>query len=234
MLKITWLGQGGYMLNDGVTSLCIDPYLSNSVFKKSGKKRLVAPPIQPHELSCDVMVCTHNHLDHVDPDTISVMKSRDTTVFLAPVDCEEKMRGLGVVNYQKFDDGDLFEMGSFRLEAVFADHTSKSAIGVVVRHGTLTLLFSGDTFYNQRLRDYKRFGVDILFVCINGKLGNMNVDEAVKLTGEISAKVGVPTHYGMFAENTEDPKKYISRVSPSFEMKVGVEYGVYEIMELAK
>ena len=230
MLKITWLGQGGYMLCDGKTSLCIDPYLSNSVFKASGKERLVPPPIKPEELECDVMICTHNHLDHVDPDTISVMKSRDTALFLAPCDCEEKMRSLGVVNYRKFDEGDRCAVGEFELEAVFADHTSKSAIGAVVRHGGLTLLFTGDTFYNERLRAYSRFGVDVLFICINGKLGNMNVEEAIRLTGEIGAKVGVPTHYGMFAVNTEDPKKYTSRVSPSFEMEVGREYGIAEIV----
>jgi len=229
MLNITWLGQSGYMLCDGKTSLCIDPYLSDSVFKKSGKARLVAPPIKPEELECDVMICTHNHLDHVDPDTISVMKSRETTLFLAPCDCEENIRSFGAANYEKFDEGDKRAVGDFELEAVFADHTSESAIGVVVRHSGLTLLFTGDTFYNEKLKEYKKFGVDILFICINGKLGNMNVEEAIKLTGEIGAKVGIPTHYGMFAENTEDPKKYTSRVKPSFEMKIGVTYGIEEI-----
>ena len=77
----------------------------------------------------------------------------------------------------------------------------------------------------------RHFSVDVLFICINGKLGNMNVEEAIRLTGEIGAKVGVPTHYGMFAENTEDPAKYTSRVKPSFEMKVGVEYDISEIAE---
>ena len=229
MLKIIWLGQGGYMLFDGETTLCIDPYLGDSVFKSSGKVRLLAPPIKPEELECDVMVCTHNHLDHVDPETISVMKSRERTLFLAPCDCEEKMRSLGVVYYEKFDEGVIRKVGAFELEAVFADHTSKSAIGVVVRHGGLTLLFTGDTFYNERLRAYSKFGVDVLFICINGKLGNMNVDEAVCLTGEIGARVGVPTHYGMFAENTEDPEKYTSRIKPSFEMTVGREYDIAEI-----
>lgn len=229
MLKITWLGQGGYLFFDGKTTLCVDPYLSDSVFKASGKERLVEPPIKPEELECDVMVCTHNHLDHVDPDTISVMKSRNTTLFLAPSDCEEKMRFLGVVNYESFDEGAKKQVGEFDLEAVYADHTSKSAIGVVIRHSGLTLLITGDTFYNDRLREYKKFCVDVLFICINGKLGNMNVDEAVRLTGEIGAKVGVPTHYGMFAVNTEDPEKYTSRVKPSFEMQVGVEYDINEI-----
>ena len=229
MLNITWLGQGGYLLDDGKTTLCIDPYLSDAVFKSSGKVRLIDPPIKPEELSCDFMVCTHNHLDHVDPDTISVMKSRETTLFLAPTDCVERIKTLGGVNCVNFNDGDRYEAGEYSIEAVFADHTAKSNIGVVVRHSGLTMLFTGDTYYNERLRDYKRFGVDILFICINGKLGNMNVDEAVKLTGEIGAKVGVPTHYGMFAVNTEDPEKYTSRVKPSFEMKVGVAYDAADI-----
>lgn len=46
MLKITWLGQGGYMLCDGKTSLCIDQYLSDGVFKTSGKERLVSPSFE--------------------------------------------------------------------------------------------------------------------------------------------------------------------------------------------
>ena len=230
MLKITWLGQGGYMLDDGDLRLCIDPYLSDSVFKASGKVRLIDPPIKPNELECEVMVCTHNHLDHVDPDTISVMKSRDTALFLAPCDCEEKMRSLGVINYEAFDDGCRKSVGNFALEAVFADHTSKSAIGVVVRHGGLTLLFTGDTFYNERLREYKKFNVDLLFICINGRLGNMNVEEAVKLTCIIDPKVGVPTHYGMFESNTEDPKKYTDAIKCGFEMKHNVKYDIYEVL----
>ena len=66
----------------------------------------------------------------------------------------------------------LREYSDFELEAVFADHTSKSAICVVVRVDGLTLLFTGDTYYHEKLREYRRFCPDILFICINGKLGN--------------------------------------------------------------
>ena len=231
MTTIQWLGQNGYMLEKDGVRLCIDPYLSDSVFKSSGKKRLTAPPIAPEELACEGMVCTHNHLDHLDPDTISVMKTKDTTRFFAPYDCEAKMQSLGVSHYEKFDPGAMAKVGDFELEAVFADHTSKSAIGVVVRVDGLTLLFTGDTYYHEKLREYRRFCPDVLFICINGKLGNMNVDEAVKLTGEIAPRVGVPTHYGLFAENTEDPEKYTSRVASHYVMTVGK---VTDLREVAK
>ena len=231
MTTIQWLGQNGYMLEKDGVKLCIDPYLSDSVFKSSGKKRLTPPPIAPEALACDAMVCTYNHLDHLDPDTISVMATKDTTRFLAPYDCEDKMNQLGVTHYEKFDPGATARVGDFELEAVYADHTSKSAIGVVVRVDGLVLLFTGDTYYNEKLKDYRRFTPDILFICINGKLGNMNVDEAVQLTGEIAPRVGVPTHYGLFAENTEDPAKYTSRVPSHYVMTVGKTITLADIME---
>ena len=69
-----------------------------------------------------------------------------------------------------------------------------------------------------------------MFICINGKLGNMNVEEALKLTEILSPRVGVPTHYGMFESNTEDPEKYTSRVAHGFEMKHNTEYTAKEIL----
>ena len=80
------------------------------------------------------------------------------------------------------------------------------------------------------LEKLKEMNIDVMFICINGKLGNMNVDEAVKLTGIIDPKVGVPTHYGMFESNTEDPKKYTDALKCGFEMKHNVKYDIYEVL----
>ena len=41
----------------------------------------------------------------------------------------------------------------------------------------------------------------------------------------------IPTHYGMFESNTEDPQKYLSGISCGFEMKHNVEYSVKEILK---
>ena len=69
-----------------------------------------------------------------------------------------------------------------------------------------------------------------MFVCINGKLGNMNADEAAKLTKIINPLVGVPTHYGMFASNTEDPEKYTSQIDNGFIMDFNKEYTISELL----
>ena len=229
MLNIKWIGQSGYILNDGKTEICIDPYLSNVVNRVANRPRMVEAPFAPGDLKSDVVICTHNHLDHVDIDAIPRMNKTDM-VFLAPVDAKEQLEECGVINYKEFDEGMSYTFGDFNLTAVFADH-SVPAVGVIVKHNAITMYFSGDTEYNEKLEGLADYGIDIMFICINGKLGNMNVDEAVKLTGIIKPRVGVPTHYGMFESNTEDPKKYTSKLDYGFEMGYNKNYEISEVLE---
>ena len=227
-LSIRWIGQNGYLLRDGNNEICIDPYLSNVVDRVAKRGRMVRAPFAPEKLKSDVIVCTHDHLDHVDIDAIPLME-KEKMVFLAPAHAKETLIECGVKNYVPFDEGAVYQIGDFKLTAVFADH-SVPAIGLVVEHGGITLYFSGDTEYNDRLCELASKKIDLMFVCINGKLGNMNVDEAVRLTEIIAPRVGIPTHYGMFESNTEDPQKYVSRLACGFEMKYNTEYSVKEIL----
>lgn len=228
MLKIRWIGQSGYIITDGKTEVCIDPYLSNVVDRIAGRGRMVKAPFPPEELKSDIVICTHNHLDHVDIDAIPLMK-KGKMVFLAPSDAKKQLVECGVINYTEFNEGDTYFAGDFTFCAVFADH-SVPAIGVIVKYGDLTLYFSGDTLYNKKLEKLKKYDIDVMFICINGKLGNMDVTDAVKLTKIISPKVGIPTHYGMFESNTEDPEKYTRQLENSFEMKYNTVYSIEEVL----
>ena len=227
-LYIRWIGQSGYLLRDGDTEICIDPYLSNVVDRVAGRGRMVEAPFAPDKLGSDVVVCSHDHLDHVDIDAIPLMR-KERMLFLAPTHAKNTLMSCGVTNYQPFDEGAEYCVGDFKLTAVYADH-SVPAVGTVVEHNGLSLYFSGDTEYNERLFEIAKRNIDIMFVCINGKLGNMSVDDAVRLTELIAPKVGIPTHYGMFESNTEDPQKYVSRLECGFEMKYNTEYSVKEIL----
>lgn len=224
MLKIKWIGQSGYTLDDGETKICIDPYLSDVVGRLHGRPRMVEPPFTPDRLRSDVVICTHNHLDHVDIDAIPLMK-KDYMLFLAPTDAEKTLKECGVTKFKDFNEGDKFSIGKFELEAVCAFH-SAPAIGIIVRHDGHTLYFSGDTLYDEKLKELKEYNIDVMFICINGKLGNMNVDEAVEITNAINPKIAVPTHYGMFESNTENPENFTSKISCGFEMEFNKEYEV--------
>ncbi|MDD6484268.1 MAG: MBL fold metallo-hydrolase [Clostridiales bacterium] len=221
--KIRWIGQSGYILSDENTTIYLDPYLSDCVNRVAGRERMVPAPVSAQDIKADAFICTHNHLDHVDVDLIGEMNTGGID-FYAPSDCQKTLLELGVKSYIPFDCGTKAKIGDFEIEAVYADHTVP-AVGVVITYGENRLYFTGDTFYNEKLAQVK---CDILFVCINGKLGNMDVKEAVKLTKEIVPKTGVPNHYGMFESNTEDPHKYTDNINNGFIMEYNREYTVWK------
>jgi L-ascorbate metabolism protein UlaG (beta-lactamase superfamily) len=76
-----------------------------------------------------------------------------------------------------------------------------------------TIYLSGDTLLTPQLLDAlaDQVGqIDVVFIVINGKGGNMSVDDAVKLVARLRPRLAIPTHYGMFAENTEDPERFLA------------------------
>ncbi len=221
MLTLKWLGQAGYLLSDGETTICIDPYLSDVVNRVAGRARSYPAPIAPADLRCDVMICTHDHLDHIDIDAIPEMNKEHMT-FYAPASSGDKLRSLGVVDPRPFDEGDSFTRGRFHVRGVYADHTTDT-VGVVITYEDTTLYFTSDTLFSEKLKDVE---CDILFICINGKLGNMNVEEAIEVAEAIRPAVAVPNHYDMFASNAEDPHKFTDRISYGKIIEVNKEYKV--------
>ncbi len=224
-LSLQWLGQGGYLIKNGNTSVCIDPYFSDCVEKSSGKKRLVRPPFPAENLTADLVICTHDHLDHLDIDAVPLF-SHGKQLFAGPDSCCRHFSQLGIdaERIHPFRRGDSMEVGGLTLYAVHAEHT-KDSIGVIVSHPEAVLYFTADSLYSPKLLEVKKYCPDIVVTCINGKLGNMPVDTAAFLTGELSPKTGIPSHYGMFAENTEDPQKYTARLDGSPVKAMILEYG---------
>lgn len=206
---IRFLGQSGYALKTKNSEIIIDPYLSDSVNRVAGRPRLLPVPIDPKEISCDAVICTHDHLDHLDPDTVSQIDAKQ--LFVTTNGGKETLRSLGKENAIAISEAESVTLGDFELTAVFADHTVE-AFGIIVKAEGLTLYFSGDTLYNERLFDVAKYSPDATFICINGRLGNMNVGEALTSAKRIGAKLNIPNHYDMFASNAEDPHLFADHI----------------------
>lgn len=204
-----WLGQGGFELRLGDRKVYIDPYLSDSVLGLDGFKRLPPVPIAPGELCSDLIITTHDHMDHLDPETLGA-SDFERNMYAGPEDCLRHMRKLGIpeARLERLGAGDVAHVGEARIMGVPAFHTAPEAIGVIVEYKGVRLYISGDTLYDAQLRDIALMDVDIASICINGRLGNMECAQAVELARELKCRVAIPMHYGMFAENTADPHEF--------------------------
>ena len=224
---IKWIGQSGYVIRTNTTEIIIDPYLSDVVNRVANRPRLVEAPIKPSEIRADGIVCTHNHLDHLDVDAVAEMDKR--LMFITTLEGKNKLQEMGFDKVKSLQFGESATVGDVEIIAVYAKHTVE-AFGVVIKADGQALYFSGDTLFDEHLFEVAAYQPDIAFICINGKLGNMNVDEAVITAKNIGANVNVPNHYGMFASNTENPELFTKQVVNGFVMEFNREFSVQEIL----
>ena len=70
-MKVIWLGQAGLLIETNNTKIMVDPYLSDSVKKINPLNyRRVAVDEDFFKIRPDIIVLTHDHLDHTDPETL--------------------------------------------------------------------------------------------------------------------------------------------------------------------
>lgn len=226
-MRITWIGQGGYVIKSGETEIMVDPYLSDIVGLLHGRPRLYPAPFSAESITADAVICTHDHLDHLDPESIE--KMRNEQFFITTSEGVEHLEKLGKKNYKAVAAGDVITIGDFEITIVYAKHSCE-AFGLIIKADGECIYISGDTLFDEKLFEIKRFSPDITFICINGRLGNMNVSEAIITAKEIGAKVNIPNHYDMFASNSENPERFTSKSEGGFIMERFKEYEVKEII----
>ena len=77
-LIIYFIGQSGYVVKIKDFIIYIDPYLTDYIENSAGlnekhMRRNYPSPIDPELIiKCDAIICTHAHVDHMDPWTRSI------------------------------------------------------------------------------------------------------------------------------------------------------------------
>lgn len=205
-MKIVWLGQAGLLFVKEETDFCvmIDPYLSNSVVKYEPKNDRRVPVNEEFlKITPDVLIFTHDHLDHYDPETAPhfLHKTDKRMTVLAPNSVYQKARAESDGhNYVQFNRHTSWTEGSMRFTAVKAEHSEKYAIGVLIEDLCENRIYyvTGDTLYSSEIFGDLPDAIDVIFLPINGVGNNMNMTDAARFAKQSGAKKVVPIHFGMF------------------------------------
>lgn len=205
------VGQAGYIIKSKKGQLLgIDLYLSQCVERVEGHigfKRLLPQILSPNEFTFDYIIATHPHYDHFDMDSIPILMDNGVTKLYASANCESEVKKLSMkderIAYVK--PGDYVEAGDFKIDFVTCDHgmAAPDAFGVMINVDGKKIFETGDTCLRlDRISEYKKYGdIDILIAPINGAYGNMNEEDCSRLCKELSPKIVIPCHYGMFASH---------------------------------
>lgn len=221
-----WLGQHGYIVKFGRTVVYIDAFLSPV------PGRQIPPLLSPGDITnADLVLGSHDHADHIDrPAWPGIAAASPRALFVVPALLRDSVardlnlgdRVLGV------DDGISIEHAGIRITGIPAAHEfldpdpatgRHPCVGFMVEGNGFTLYHAGDTcIYEGLLAKLRRRTIDAMLLPINGRdaqrlargcIGNMTYQEAADLAGAIRPRVTIPAHYEMFAQNSEDPVRFV-------------------------
>ncbi len=231
-LVFWWLGQHSVILRMGAARVFIDPYL------KPSERRRKPPLLAPAQgTGFDLVLCTHDHSDHLDPEAIPGLAATSEAVFITSPSARERMLSLGVPEQRwvGLDPGQAATVAGVTVTAVKACHEFFDVtpdghypyLGFVLESNGVRAYHCGDTVWWEGLQADLRalLPLDVAFVCINGRdaeryrrncLGNMSFAEAADLVGPLPVGLAVPTHFDMFANNSEDPLKFTDYMAAKY------------------
>ena len=231
-LAFWWLGQASVILKLAGKVVYIDPYLTPD------PRRQTPPLLAPEEVTnADLVLGTHDHADHIDPHAIPGMaKASPGARFVVPIPSVARVEALGVAPDRLIglNAGDTHVEGPLTVTALksrheFFDPTPEGHfpyLGYVLRADSVSAYHSGDTInYDGLLSTLAPFSPDVVFLPINGRdaerfrrgcIGNLTYQEAVDLAGDLAPRLAVPTHYDMFATNSEDPQEFVDYLAAKY------------------
>lgn len=227
-----WLGQHSFIVKLGEVRLLIDPFLSEV------EGRNVPPLFTPQDAAgvVDLVLCTHDHLDHLDPAAVPGLAEHTEARFVAPRAHAARMQHLGVPErrLEGLNDEETRKLDGVTIHAVKAAHERFDRtpeglypfLGFVIEGGGKVVYHAGDTLWWEGLQHrLSRWRFDVAMVPINGRdaeryrqdiLGNMTYQEAADLVGGLDVALTVPAHYDMFDFNAEDPDLFAAYMEAKY------------------
>ena len=232
-VSLFWLGQAGFLLRHDDAVVLIDPYLSDSLERKyrGGPRdytRMMPAPIDADALPrLDLVLCTHRHSDHMDPETLPVLAERHPGCrFVVPAAERDAALALGLPEDRLID---AMAGASFTPLACLAvvpfsaaherierdDRGRDRYLGYGMAIGDTRLYHSGDCVPYPGLDETLRaFAPAVALLPVNGRdaaraasgiPGNFTLTEAIGLCRSAEIPVMVAHHWGLFDFNTIDP-----------------------------
>ena len=224
--SITWLGHATFLIRLNGVTILTDPFLTEfaSPLWEFGPRRYVQPGISLDNLpAIDMIVVSHNHLDHLDAETIEFFREKEKIHVFVPLGLKPFFKDRGYTNIKELDWHESASYGGIELMALPAVHFSGR--GLNDKNETLwcswsissssgKLFFSGDTAYSPTI--FKTIGkedgpYDLALVSIgayktreSGPASHLTPEEAVQVRIDTKSTTAVAMHWGTI-ELSDEP-----------------------------
>ncbi len=180
-LEITFIGHGTLMFSYGGKVIHVDPWTRFTDYKDFPK--------------ADIILVTHEHMDHLDKKAIDTLKKDGTRIVLTETCLQQTGEGTVMKN------GDEKTVSGFKIEAVPAYniapdtrfHPKGKGNGYIIKFGDKKVYVAGDTENIPEMKSLK--GIDIAFLPMNRPY-TMTPEMAADAAKIFRPSILYPYHYG--------------------------------------
>jgi len=235
---ITWLGHATFLIQIGGINILTDPIFGDvSRFFR----RMLPCGIAPKQLpSIDVVLISHNHLDHMDKASLHIVRERnpDVSVFVPHGDgAWFSGRGFSTVSeHTWWQDQKITGLDGKELLFHFVPAAHWSQRGILDKNRSLwggwviswqgrTIYFAGDTAYGHHFASIaKEFpSIDIALMPIGPiepekmRKTHISPEEAIEAFRELNARHFISMHWGTFPFGSDFFDEPMRRLSQRWE-----------------
>ncbi|MEQ1723512.1 MAG: MBL fold metallo-hydrolase [Pseudobdellovibrio sp.] len=229
---LVWFGHSSYLIKYQQKNILVDPVFSGhaspiSTAVKSFKGSDVYSVEDMPEIN--VLLLTHDHYDHIDFKSVSLLKNKTKKV-ICPLGCGEHLE------YWGFDPNLITELDwwqdkvvgtSLKITATPARHFSGRGLirnktlwaSYVLELGTYRIFVGGDSGYDDQFKKIgERFKSFDLALVECGQYGknwpyiHMFPEQTAQVARDLNAKVLMPVHWGKFILSLHPWTEPIERV----------------------
>ncbi|MDD2389411.1 MAG: MBL fold metallo-hydrolase [Desulfobacterales bacterium] len=205
-LRITFVGHGTLLLTVNGKVIHVDPY--GSLADYSGFPK------------ADIILITHEHRDHLDPQAIKTVRTERTDIVLTQT-CSRQISG-GII----MKNGDVRTVQGIRIEAVPAYnlihrrdngqlfHPEGEGNGYILSFGDKRVYIAGDTENIPEMRALR--GIDVAFLPMNLPY-TMTPEMVADAARAFKPAILYPYHYG-----DTDPSTLVKLLKDSREIEVRI------------
>lgn len=201
--NIFWLGHDAFRLVGGRT-VYIDPW------------EVGGPP-------ADIILITHDHFDHCDPETVKAL-STPKTIIVTESAAAAKLKGDGVENpVTVVEPGDEIEVMGVNVKVVPAYNIgkdfhpkSKGNLGFIVTQGGVSVYHAGDTDFIPEMNDIK---AQVALLPVSGTYV-MTAGEAVRAALAVKPEVAIPMHFGKIVGDGKMAEKFAADLKGRVEVTI--------------
>lgn len=253
-IQITHLGQAGFRIDTDGQSIVIDPYLTYSVDDGDKWVRKYAPPMKPTDMkNVDLVLLSHDHLDHIDPETLrGIAKASPKSRFAASAAyAAERLTEIGISENRiiPLEANERFDIkNGISVTPVPAAHEELhpctpggyAELGFIIDVCGKRIYHGGDTCVYDGLCDII-CGACVGILPVNGRdearrmmncIGNMNADEAAKLAHDAGIGLVIPCHWELYEQNGERPENIRAAFEKYPNVKHALLFGDNNTVEL--